>query len=120
MSIVNRPVDVSNMLPNDIKAKIKQLHARIVKLEGEKYDLEKRKDRQEYDVSKCQSKKRRLALASNEFPPPQFQLKELSERQKQHARAKALETGADPTEVESSGNFPVKLFLFNGNFIPRI
>lgn len=56
MSIVNRPVDVSNMLPNDIKAKIKQLHARIVKLEGEKYDLEKRKDRQEYDVSKCQSK----------------------------------------------------------------
>ncbi|KAL3090166.1 hypothetical protein niasHS_006618 [Heterodera schachtii] len=85
MSIVNRPVDVSNMLPNDIKAKIKQLHARIVKLEGEKYDLEKRKDRQEYD------------------------LKELSERQKQHARAKALETGADPTEVESSGNFPPKV-----------
>uniref|UniRef100_A0A183CR63 Troponin t n=2 Tax=Globodera pallida TaxID=36090 RepID=A0A183CR63_GLOPA len=85
MSIVNRPVDVSNMLPNDIKAKIKQLHARIVKLESEKYDLEKRKGRQEYDM------------------------KELSERQKQHARAKALETGVDPSEVETSGNFPPKV-----------
>lgn len=51
MSIVNRPADTSNMLPNDIKAKIKQLHARIVKLVGEKYDLEKRQQLQEYDVS---------------------------------------------------------------------
>jgi len=50
MSIVNRPADTSNMLPNDIKAKIKQLHARIVKLVGEKYDLEKRKQLQDYDV----------------------------------------------------------------------
>ena len=50
MSIVNRPADTSNMLPNDIKAKIKSVYARIVKLEGEKYDLEKRKERQDYDV----------------------------------------------------------------------
>nr|CAD2187645.1 unnamed protein product [Meloidogyne enterolobii] len=84
MAIVNRPVDVSNMLPNDIKAKIKQLYSRIVKLEGEKYDLEKRKGRQEYD------------------------LKELSERQKQAARQKALNTGVDPTEVENT-NFPPKI-----------
>ncbi|CAK5085795.1 unnamed protein product [Meloidogyne enterolobii] len=84
MAIVNRPVDVDKMLPNDIKNKIKQLHARIVKLEGEKYDLEKRKGRQEYD------------------------LKELSERQKQAARQKALNTGVDPTEVEDS-NFPPKV-----------
>lgn len=54
MSIVNRPVDISNLLPNDLKAKIKQLVARIVKLEGEKYDLEKRNERQDYDVCiKC-------------------------------------------------------------------
>jgi troponin T len=83
MAIVNRPADVANMLPNDIKAKIKQLHARIVKLESEKYDLEKRKDRQEYDM------------------------KELGERQRQAARQKALDTGVDPTEVENT-NFPVK------------
>jgi troponin T, fast skeletal muscle len=82
MAIVNRPADVSSMLPNDIKAKIKQLHARIVKLETDKYDLEKRKDRQEYDM------------------------KELSGRQQQAARQKALNTGVDPTEVENS-NFPV-------------
>jgi hypothetical protein len=50
MSIVNRPADVSNMLPNDIKAKIKQLYARIIKLDGETYDLEKRQSRQDYDV----------------------------------------------------------------------
>lgn len=51
MSIVNRPADTSNMLPNDIKAKIKHLYARIVKLEGDKYDLEQRKSRQDYDVT---------------------------------------------------------------------
>ena len=78
-----RPADVSNMLPNDIKAKIKQLHSRIVKLEGEKYDLEKRKDRQEYD------------------------LKEMIERQKQVARNKALESGMDAAEIENS-NLPVR------------
>jgi hypothetical protein len=38
MSIVNKPADISNLLPNDIKAKIKQLHDRILRLESEKYD----------------------------------------------------------------------------------
>ncbi|KAI6177626.1 hypothetical protein M3Y97_00928300 [Aphelenchoides bicaudatus] len=46
MSIVNNPADTSNMMPNDIKAKIKQLHAKITRLESEKYDLEKRHERQ--------------------------------------------------------------------------
>lgn len=84
MSIVNRPVDVSNLMPNDLKAKIKQLHARLCKLEGEKYDLEKRSERQVYD------------------------LKELGERQKQVARHKALKKGIEPAEVENS-NAPPKV-----------
>jgi hypothetical protein len=64
MSIVNRPADVANLLPNDLKAKIKQLHAKIVRLESEKYDLLKRHERQDYD------------------------LKELAERESQRARNK--------------------------------
>jgi troponin T len=51
MSIATKPVDVSNLLPNDLKNKIKQLHAKITRLESEKYDLEKRHERQDYDVS---------------------------------------------------------------------
>lgn len=43
--------EASTILPNDMKAKIKELHQRICKLEAQKYDLEKRHERQEYDVS---------------------------------------------------------------------
>ncbi|KAH7724520.1 CBN-TNT-2 protein [Aphelenchoides avenae] len=82
LATVNRPVDVSNLLPNDLKAKIKQLHTRIVRLESEKYDLEKRRDRQEYD------------------------LKELGEREKQVARRKAEARGLDTSEVDSSQHPP--------------
>ncbi|KAI6240827.1 Tnt-2 [Aphelenchoides fujianensis] len=67
LASVNRPVDVSNLLPNDLKAKIKQLHAKIVRLEGEKFDLEQRNNRLDYD------------------------LKELRERESQTARKKAIE-----------------------------
>jgi troponin T len=82
---INRPADVSSMLPADIKAKIKQLHSRILKLEGEKYDLEKRQARQEYD------------------------LKELAARESQQARKKAVERGVDVDEVDVSGKHPPKI-----------
>lgn len=55
-AIQRRAGNISDLLPNDLKDKIKQLHSRIVKLEGEKYDLEKRHERQEYDVSYFVSK----------------------------------------------------------------
>ncbi|CAD5222589.1 unnamed protein product [Bursaphelenchus xylophilus] len=89
LSVVARPVDVSNLLPNDLKNKIKQLHAKIVRLESEKYDLEKRKDRQEYD------------------------LKELSEREKQASRKKAISRGLDPDQIADASNsvIPPKIIV---------
>jgi len=67
---------------NGLRQKIKDMHARITKLEAARYDLEKRKDRQEYD------------------------LKELNERQRQMHRNKALKKGLNPDEAASSRHPP--------------
>jgi troponin T, fast skeletal muscle len=50
--MVCRKMNVEEMLPNDIKDAVKKLHQRLNRLEGEKYDLEKRHQRQDYDVKK--------------------------------------------------------------------
>jgi troponin T len=89
MSIVNRPVDVANLLPNDLKVKIKQLHAKIVRLESEKYDLSQRQSRQDYD------------------------LKELEDRQSQRARNKALALGVEVEQAESGKVRPPKVEKFD-------
>jgi troponin T len=76
-----KPLDAGGDV-NALRAKIKELHARITRLEGEKYDMEKRRDRQEYD------------------------LKELNERQRQISRNKALKKGLNPDEVTNSPHPP--------------
>ena len=52
LSALNRSkADTAEMLVNDLKARIQRVHTQIVRLEAEKYDLEKRSESQEYDVS---------------------------------------------------------------------
>ncbi|PAV55505.1 hypothetical protein WR25_00456 isoform A [Diploscapter pachys] len=74
----------SDILPNDMKAKIKELHQKICKLEAQKYDSEKRHERQEYD------------------------LKELNERQRQVARSNAQKKGGNTVD-DTGGRHPPKV-----------
>uniref|UniRef100_A0A915E5K7 Troponin T n=1 Tax=Ditylenchus dipsaci TaxID=166011 RepID=A0A915E5K7_9BILA len=77
------------------------MHQRICKLETEKYDLEKRHERQEYD------------------------LKELNARQSQIVRNRAINKGVDPSEISS--RYPPKISVASkydrqtdrGNFTER-
>uniref|UniRef100_A0A0K0FE05 Troponin T, skeletal muscle (inferred by orthology to a D. melanogaster protein) n=1 Tax=Strongyloides venezuelensis TaxID=75913 RepID=A0A0K0FE05_STRVS len=85
MSTIVKGLDLSNVLSSDLKEKIKTLHQRICKLEIEKYDLEKRHERQVYD------------------------LKELNERQRQVARNTALKKGVDPSDA--GGRHPPKVCI---------
>ena len=46
-----KPLDVDNMDSDQLGSKAKELWDTIVRLETEKYDLEERQKRQDYDVS---------------------------------------------------------------------
>ncbi|CAI5451067.1 unnamed protein product [Caenorhabditis angaria] len=78
----------SEILPNDLKSKIKELHQRICKLEAQKYDQEKRHERQVYD------------------------LKELNERSRQVARANNAKNGQSSND-DTGGRFPAKIQVFS-------
>ena len=51
LSIRIKPLDVEAMDSDELQAKAKELWETIVRLETEKYDLEERQKRQDYDVS---------------------------------------------------------------------
>ncbi|KAK6050982.1 hypothetical protein COOONC_11513 [Cooperia oncophora] len=70
IGIRNAIPEASAISAADLKAKIKELHQRICKLETDKYDLEKRHERQEYDVSLLGRTQLRSAIASTmQFDP---------------------------------------------------
>ncbi|KAJ6217790.1 hypothetical protein RDWZM_008947 [Blomia tropicalis] len=83
MSFRVKALDIDGLSVDDLKKKATQLWDMIVQLESDKYDLEERQKRQDYD------------------------LKELAERQRQINRNKALKKGLDPDAL--SGKFPPKI-----------
>ncbi|KAK6050981.1 hypothetical protein COOONC_11512 [Cooperia oncophora] len=61
IGIRNAIPEASAISAADLKAKIKELHQRICKLETDKYDLEKRHERQEYDLKELNERSRQVA-----------------------------------------------------------
>lgn len=55
MSFRVKPLDIDGLSVDDLKKKATQLWDMIVQLESDKYDLEERKKRQDYDVSDSES-----------------------------------------------------------------
>uniref|UniRef100_A0A0N5A9U9 Troponin T n=1 Tax=Syphacia muris TaxID=451379 RepID=A0A0N5A9U9_9BILA len=85
---VAKEIEFSGLNEDDLREKIRSLHQKICKLEADKYDLEKRHERQQYD------------------------LKELNERQRQVFRNNALKKGIDPTDALAS-RYPPKVSLIS-------
>lgn len=78
-----KPLKTEGVDLAELRKMVKEFHARIAKLEAERYDLERRHAAQEYDY------------------------KELQERQKQQARQQAIKKGLDPDAASS--RYPPKM-----------
>merc|ERR1712212_1090327 len=87
LSIRIKPLELDGMDSDGLKAKASELWEVIVKLETEKYDLEERQRRQDYD------------------------LKELKERQRQQNKQKAIKLGLDPEAL--TGKYPPKIRMYS-------
>merc|ERR1712095_258170 len=87
LSIRIKPLELDGMDSDGLKAKASELWEGIVKLETEKYDLEERQKRQDYD------------------------LKELKERQRQQNKQKAIKLGLDPEAL--TGKYPPKIRMYS-------
>merc|ERR1712156_1315827 len=87
LSIRIRPLELDGMDSEALKEKGKELWEQIIKLETEKYDLEEKVKRQDYD------------------------LKELKERQRQQNKQKAIKLGLDPEAL--TGKYPPKIRMYS-------
>lgn len=103
LSIRIKPLVLDGLGVDKLRDKARELWDCIVKLETEKYDLEERQKRQDYDVSK----KVFHYLYKIILYCFLIQLKELKERQKQQLRHKALKKGLDPEAL--TGKYPPKI-----------
>merc|ERR1719365_206785 len=87
LSIRIKPLELDGMDTDFLKEKAKELWETIIRLETEKYDLEERQRRQDYD------------------------LKELKERQRQQNKQKAMKKGLDPEAL--TGKYPPKIRMYS-------
>lgn len=62
MSFRVKPLDVDGLAVEDLKKKATMLWDMIIQLESDKYDLEERQKRQDYDVSVCQIHTRQVSI----------------------------------------------------------
>ena len=62
LSIRIKPLDLDSMDNEQLQSKASELWETIVRLETEKYDLEERQKRQDYDVSTLLTEKHRFRL----------------------------------------------------------
>lgn len=102
-----KPLAIEGFGEQKLREKAQELWELIVKLETEKYDLEERQKRQDYDVSIPLPPTQTPLLLNIQYiyNPLRLQLKELKERQKQQLRHKALKKGLDPEAL--TGKYPV-------------